>query len=126
VTQQKHHSSNADKHIKFDLLFIIEKTMTPPNKIDNADLIAFVVLSDNQTRTGLTKHYVEGVLIENFYGLSICKYPDVEGYYLFYCDTSWDAVTDTYHESLEGAIEQAEFEFTNTRNNWVFTSTNKK
>ena len=100
--------------------------MTPPDKIDNADLITYVILSDNQTRTGFTRHYTEGELIENFYSLSICKYPDVKGYYLFYCDSSWDAITDTYHDTLEDAIEQAEFEFTNTKNNWTFTSVNKK
>ena len=31
--------------------------------------------------------------------------------YLFYCDVAWNSVTDTYHDSMESAVEQAEFEF---------------
>jgi hypothetical protein len=33
------------------------------------------------------------------------------GVYLFYCDDVWKTMTDIYHEDLEQAIAQAEFEF---------------
>jgi hypothetical protein len=31
--------------------------------------------------------------------------------YLFYCDDDWRCLTDTYHEGMEHAVAQAEFEF---------------
>jgi hypothetical protein len=31
--------------------------------------------------------------------------------YLFHCDADWNTVTDTYHDTLEQALSQAEFEF---------------
>jgi hypothetical protein len=47
----------------------------------------------------------------DFAALAIARYDDEEGIYLFYCDEGWNAVTDTYHDTIEHAIAQAEFEF---------------
>jgi hypothetical protein len=44
--------------------------------------------------------------------LAICQYDERQGYYLFYCDADWKVVTDGWHESIETAIRQAEFEYT--------------
>lgn len=93
--------------------------MNPPNQIGNADLVAYVALEDKHIRTGFTEHWVGGKLVKDFYGLAICKYPNSNGYYLFYCDSAWVDITDTYHETIEDAIEHAEFEYTNTENDWV-------
>ena len=67
-------------------------------------------------RTGLTTHYAEG--FERLYQLAICKYEEEPGYYLFYCDANWNVLNDTYHETKELAIEQAELEFTGTAKTW--------
>jgi hypothetical protein len=31
--------------------------------------------------------------------------------YLFYCDRSWNVITDTQHEDVAAAVGQANFEF---------------
>jgi hypothetical protein len=31
--------------------------------------------------------------------------------YLFYCDPSWNVITDTWHQDVAAAIDQANFEF---------------
>jgi hypothetical protein len=58
--------------------------------------------------------------MQHFYGdkpvplpvsLLIARYPDMVGFYLLYLDEQGDELTDTYHDSLEQAIAQAEWEF---------------
>jgi hypothetical protein len=49
--------------------------------------------------------------VGEFAGLAIAKYPNDSGFYLFYCDAEWAVITDTYHDSVERAVHQAEFEF---------------
>ena len=60
--------------------------------------------------TGRTRHVVARVEVGGFAGLAI-EYPNDRGFYLFYCDGEWGVVTDTYHDSVENAVDQAEFEF---------------
>lgn len=43
--------------------------------------------------------------------MAIAQYEPGAGAYLLYCDAAWNSVTDTYHDTIEGAIAQAEFEF---------------
>jgi hypothetical protein len=57
---------------------------------------------------------------------TICRYRDDTkykgesdtGFYLFYCDTDWNIVTDTWHESLDAAKRQARFEYDGIDNHW--------
>ncbi len=51
-------------------------------------------------------------------GLAICRFAEEDSFYLFYCDAEWNAVTDTYHETLEAALEQAEFEYEGVTATW--------
>jgi hypothetical protein len=52
-------------------------------------------------------------------GLAICVYETGdEGFYLFYCDEEWRVVTDTWHETLEDAKSQAEFEYEGVNESW--------
>ena len=51
-------------------------------------------------------------------GLAICKYDDAEGFYLFSCDQNWNTLTDTFHESVEKAKAQAEFEYEGVGTTW--------
>ncbi len=46
------------------------------------------------------------------------KYKNDVGYYLFYCDPLWQVQNDTYHDSIDDAIKQAEFEFAGTAKTW--------
>jgi hypothetical protein len=51
--------------------------------------------------------------------LRIVKYDGDSGFYLFYCDDSGKEFTDTYHDSLEEALAQAEWEFGVKPHEWV-------
>ncbi|OQP51154.1 hypothetical protein A4H97_03370 [Niastella yeongjuensis] len=83
--------------------------------------MAYLILTSNHSKTNNTKHYVGGQLLTDIRILAICKYEDAPGYYLFYCGADWNEFTDTYHDSIEDAIDQAEFEFANTHSDWIFT-----
>jgi len=48
-------------------------------------------------------------------GLAICRYDNGPGFYLFYCDDAWNEIADTWRETLEAAMAQAEFEYTADR-----------
>jgi len=87
---------------------------TLPSEIGQAKVLEYLVLSDQHEPTGNTRHEITGEHIDQFHGLAICKYQDDPGYYLFYCDENWIERTDTYHDSLEEAKEQAEFEYKGT------------
>ena len=84
--------------------------ITPPAQIDGATVLTVADLS-HASATGRAKHIVKGEQQRDFTALAIAKYDSEAGFYLFYCDAEWRAVTDTYHETIEGAIAQAEFEF---------------
>jgi hypothetical protein len=82
----------------------------PPTAIDGAKVVRFADLSTTSP-TGKTRHVVEGKEATDFAGLAIAQYRSGPGFYLFYCDDEWNAITDTYHDTIDAAIEQAEFEF---------------
>lgn len=82
----------------------------PPKSIDGATVIKVADLS-NASPTGQTRHVAGGHEVTNFAGLAIARYDSDAGFYLLYCDDDWMTVTDTYHETIDGAIGQARFEF---------------
>jgi len=62
-------------------------------------------------RTGKTIHYNAGLKVDKPTQLIIAKYEDCSGYYLLHIDKEGKEMTDTYHETIEDALEQADFEF---------------
>ncbi|MEV0294851.1 hypothetical protein [Nocardia sp. NPDC050710] len=81
-----------------------------PQFIDGAHVLAAANILRIEP-TGKTRHYVGRRIVDDFAGLAIARYDADPGVYLFYCDAEWNAITDSYHEELGGAYEQAEFEF---------------
>jgi hypothetical protein len=73
-----------------------------------------VKLGPHHLRPGLTQHRLhdaKGVRdFPPFVALEIAHYPSDSGYYLFHVPESGPGA-DTWHESLEDAMHQAEFEF---------------
>ena len=51
-------------------------------------------------------------------GLAICQYLGETAFYLFGCDEAWQTITDTWHETLEEAQDQAEFEYAGVTATW--------
>ena len=69
--------------------------------------------------TGNSKHSVAGNPIQPASRLAIAQYPDQPGFYLFYCDDAWAVLSDTWHETVEGAEAQAKFEYAGSSHAWV-------
>jgi len=79
-------------------------------EIDGAAVLKMADLT-HSVATGRTRHVVGEEEVSDFSGLAIVRYEGEPGVYLLYCNADWSSITDTYHDSVEGAIEQAEFEF---------------
>jgi hypothetical protein len=92
--------------------------MQPPTELDGAKVLFYATLQKNRRPTGNTKHYIGGELVQPVAGLAICQYENAKGFYLFYCDNQWNVITDTYHESIEDAKNQAEVEYEGVSNEW--------
>lgn len=70
-----------------------------------------IKLGEGHQPTGKTRHYSGGTECPKPSELRIVQYLNDPGIYLFYCDDAGREVTDTYHDSVEQAKDQAEFEF---------------
>jgi hypothetical protein len=69
-------------------------------------------LQSHHQPTGNTRHVVGGELMAPPTALEIVSGgPGEAGYFLVYLDATGQAMTDTWHASLEDAQAQAEFEF---------------
>lgn len=69
--------------------------------------------------TGATRHYRDGAELAPPTELQITQYlGEHEGFYLFYCDETGEEQTDTYHDSIDAAMRQAEREFGVTPEEW--------
>ena len=98
-----------------------------PHELDGARVLQFAVLDDDVRPTGATRHFkgsiAGGELVQEgrlgpFESLAIAKYDSGSGgFYLFYLDASARVVTDTWHESVEHALRQADFEYEGLR--WI-------
>jgi hypothetical protein len=83
----------------------------PPEILDGARVLQFASLSRAHP-TGKTRHVVAGAEVSTFAALAIARYDDdPNGVYLFYCDSNWNVITDTWHENVAAAVGQANFEF---------------
>jgi len=96
----------------------------PPEYLDGARVLYWTPIDARHNRTGQTRHYADGELQTDFKGLAIAAYEASTGIpkqevYLFYCDETWEVQNDTYHNSIEAAKEQAEFEYTGTKSTWI-------
>ena len=90
----------------------------PPAELDGARVLAFAVIEGSVVPTGGTVHWVEGKQFGPASGLAIAQYDGDSQFYLFYCDSAWQVVTDTCHVTLELACEQAEFEYRGVSSKW--------
>jgi hypothetical protein len=71
------------------------------------------------SRTKHTKHDATGVApFPPFVELEIARYPREQGCYLFHICADGQA-TDTWHESIDDAIDQAEWEFGVKAEEWI-------
>jgi len=74
--------------------------------------------SSHNQPTGKTHHYHGKKELPAPAMLQIAKYSEDPGYYLLYLDANGNELTDTYHDSMEEAIAQAEWEFQVKPSEW--------
>lgn len=90
-----------------------------------------IVLKPHHVPTGKTRHTI-GVLSDDKgiipgpelpapHELIIAQLPSDPGYYLLYLDERGNEINDTYHESLEKALDQAKWEFNVEFDEWQTT-----
>ena len=89
-----------------------------PDSVGGARVICYSPIDHRHRFTGGTKQIVAGRLMGAMAGLAICQYPDEDAFYLFGCDADWSTVTDTWHQSVEEAKAQAEFEYEGVGSTW--------
>jgi hypothetical protein len=77
-----------------------------------------VLLGAKHRPTGSTLHYRDGMLLGPPSELLIGYFDGSGGFYLLYLDGYGEEMTDTYHESVDKAMEQAQVEFGVTPDEW--------
>lgn len=79
-----------------------------------------ITLGTHHVPTGKTRHtegrltsegLIRGPQLPYPHGLIVAQLPPDPGFYLLYLDERGNEITDTYHDSLEGALAQAKWEF---------------
>jgi hypothetical protein len=91
---------------------------TPPSEVDGAAVLMFTRIDSRHEPTGACRHSVGGDLMPSASGLAICRYHEDDQVYLFYCDSSWIALTDTAHATIDAARDQAELEYRGSSQTW--------
>jgi hypothetical protein len=67
---------------------------------------------------GKTRHTLHGEPLAAPAALRIVQYASDPGFYLLYLDAAGRELTDTYHDTLDGAMSQAEWEFAVMPGEW--------
>lgn len=89
--------------------------------MNEATIVKEIVLAPHHAATGKTRHYTDGALNGRPVRLIIVRFSD--GYNLIHLDSQGGEMTDTFHESVDDATEQAAFEFSIKPEEW--SSVNK-
>jgi hypothetical protein len=77
-----------------------------------------IKLGRSHKPTGKTHHYRGGVECSPPAELRIVQFSEDSGFYLLYIDDRGVELTDTYHETVDEAKAQAEFEFNVKPDEW--------
>ncbi|MGB0562916.1 MAG: hypothetical protein ACPGVO_14110 [Spirulinaceae cyanobacterium] len=81
-----------------------------------------VVLEKHNHPTGKTKHFFGATLIGKPYMLQIVRFLGERGYNLVHLAENRGELTNTYHDSVDSAMNQAHWEFTVSRSQWTFVN----
>ena len=76
-------------------------------------------LGPQHVPTGKTHHYDEDQELPHPTTLKIIKFENTEGFYLLHFDTWGNEITDTFHETIDDAMAQADWEYQVKSDEWV-------
>jgi hypothetical protein len=88
-----------------------------PREIGGLPVLWFSPIDGRHRPTGKCRHVSPEGLVGPAKGLVICGRPG-ESVYLHSCDENWVPQTDTWHETMEEARWQAEFEYEGVSATW--------
>jgi hypothetical protein len=86
---------------------------SPPEIVGGASVVRWVVIDSRPTSD--SQDAVGGVEASR---LAICRHDGEAAFYLFRCDDLWQVGADTWHETLEAAMRQAESEYIGVIGAW--------
>ncbi len=90
-----------------------------PSIVCGARVVCYTPIDERHVKAENTVHLAAGQEIEDPKGLVICQYDGEDAYYLFGCNEAWESQSDTWHETLDDAKGQAEFEYAGTARTWI-------
>jgi hypothetical protein len=89
-----------------------------PPKISGLPVICFTLIDERHRPTGKSPHVSPCGLLGPARELAICGRPG-ESVYLHSCGEGWVPFMDTWHETVEEARRQAEFEYEGVSATWL-------
>jgi len=95
--------------------------MDIPRRVGGAEVFKYSEIDSRHKHTKSCNHDINGKVLGKAKWGAICKYENSDMYYLFFCYEESE-LSDTVHESMEEAMEQAEFEYEGIRKTWKKTS----
>lgn len=93
-------------------------TIRIPKEVDGAKVVLYTPIDERHRHTGNCRQMVDGELVGPAARLAICQYETEDSFYLFGCDENWETIADTWHQTLEDAKQQAEFEYEGVSATW--------
>jgi hypothetical protein len=101
-------------------IFFDMRDKPAPTLIGGLKVICYTPIDGRHRFTAQTRQVVGDQLMGSMSGLAICRSDEGKGFYLFGCDADWSSVTDTWHQSLDEAKNQAEWEYEGVNQTWIY------
>jgi hypothetical protein len=86
-----------------------------PDTLTDARVLKYATVTASVEPTGAIRHTVGGVPMGPAAALAVVQYDNDDAFYLFYLDGLGEVVTDTWHASVNAALDQAAFEYEGLR-----------
>lgn len=98
----------------------IDARLECPDWIDSLRVICYTPIDSRHRHTRQTRHVLGSAVLGRAAGIAICQSTEGKSasYFLFGCDEQWKVLSDTWHETLEDAKHQAEFEYEGSSKTW--------
>jgi hypothetical protein len=90
-----------------------------PAEIGGGATICATSLDERHVPTRNARHLDLSGDVAAVAALAICRVPGSSGVFLYYCKDNWVPLADTWHDSVEAAMAQAEFEFAGVGETWA-------
>jgi hypothetical protein len=91
----------------------------PPDVLDGARVIEYLVIRNDMRFSGRTLLFVEGKELGPVPCLAICEEKDGGGVLLFHCTSDWIVLGCSAHKSVSDAQQRAEHIYTDSASDWV-------